>query len=223
MFRVVVCSAVTLATGCLGSPPEAQSGGEYVANSEASTDLGIVSWEVQHQEQPTRLLGLDANAEAVVDMKVQSPEGNGGPVDLIFIYPEEATLRLFPDGRLSEGGSARVRGYAAAAYADLKRPESILAPSSDSDAVEVLAQGLTSSGTVHYNSNLFGHHETVIRGPNPCPGGATRTGRSVRGRNVPSRCGFDGWRTGNTQDCRLYIEVDIPSLTSENCDWSVTY
>jgi hypothetical protein len=58
-------------------------------------------------------------------------------------------------------------------------------------------------------------------GPDPCPSGESRTGQYVRGRKKASRCSFDGWRTNAVTDCRIYVEADIPPLTSEDCDWEV--
>jgi hypothetical protein len=218
------CLALALTAACAGPPAAGETqtpDTQFAARSEASAGLGIQTWQAHNGDTDTHLLAIDRDGATRADLTVTSAGASGGPVDLRLVYPEAASMRLLPDGTTLGEVSALAREIASAVYGDLNQPEPIAVEPAREPGVLVVQQALTRTGSIHYKSNLFGHNDTEVVGPDPCPAGETRSAYSVRGRNVASRCTFDGWRTNSYTDCRIYVAADIPMLTSEDCDWEV--
>jgi hypothetical protein len=221
----LACLAIALAAGCVGPADGADSlqpDARFAASGETSLRLGIQTWHSYDRGAATQLQGLGRDGSVLADLTITSAGITGGPVELLVAQPEPAAVRLLPDGSIEGHAPDAIRALIDAVYADLKQPRPIAFEPAGKPGVELVQKPLTTDGSFHFNSNLFGHNETRIVGPDPCPGGESRTGQYVRGRKRASRCSFDGWRTNSATDCRIYVEANIPSLTSEDCDWEIT-
>lgn len=205
------------------TPPGSETPLSFSAPSQESATLGIDHWEAHSTEEGTELLAFSREGAPLAEALLLRAGPEASALDLHFSYPEEDSLRLLADGRLEVGGETPLAAFARAAFADLTEPESLPGSSAPASALGAAQQPLTTtSGSLHYNSNLFGHHEVRVVGRSTCPNGETRQFALASGRKKEKRCSFSRWHVlTDPEDCRIQIEVDIPSLKSDDCDYEV--
>ena len=227
LFSVLAVSGLA---GCTAAdPPVAPMAPEglIAASARATTDLGVVTWEIGTEGSDARIIGRDTSAARRVDLIVRRDTATPDDrVRLDVSFPESGEIELTRDGVVEAPASAYLQHLGEDVHTDLGSGQARAIAGSGLGSIASALAGDpvdTFHDLIPIGWDLFGHGATVVEGGS-CRSGMIRDHVECTADNgVGSTCTWGPWLVPGPPETNATIRFNVwvPGGHWDNFRWFI--